>query len=630
MHHDQDRFKLFSRRASIIAGGKLALISALVGRLYYLQVLEEDRYRMLADENRINLRLLPPPRGRILDRDGAPLAINSRNYRVLVVAEQSPDLGKTLDALGRIVQISDHDRRRIEREVRRKRRFVPVTVAENLDWETVARIEVNAPDLPGVSIDVGQSRYYPYYQEAAHLLGYVAAVSEEELTGDPVLELPGFRIGKSGAERQYDLEMRGKAGTTQLEVNALGRVIRELKRQEGQPGNDVELSIDIELQRAASQRLGDESAAAVVLDVRSGEVLAMASTPSFDPNAFNQGISGPDWRALINNPKAPLINKPIAGQYAPGSTFKMIVALAALEAGLVSPDERFFCSGHMDMGNARFHCWKREGHGWMDMREGIKQSCDVYFYEIAKKVGIARIGAMARRFGLGSKLDIDLPGEQPGLIPTRDWKLARIGTPWQRGETVVASIGQGYILTTPLQLAVMTARLATGRAVTPRLTRRLVGPDGAAAGTPTPEFESLGLSEASLSVIRDAMDAATNEVRGTAYGSRIVDSARAMAGKTGTAQVRRITRAERLTGVKKNEDLEWNRRDHALFVAYAPVQTPQFAVAVVIEHGGSGSKAAAPIAHDIMMAAQRLIGPGRSTAEAPAAPVPVPASDREG
>lgn len=622
MHHDQDRFKLFSRRASIIAGGQLALVSALVGRLYYLQVLQEDRYRMLADENRINLRLLPPPRGRILDRDGVPLAINSRNYRVLVVAEQSPDLGRTLDALGRILPISEHDRRRIEREVRRKRRFVPVTVAENLDWETVARIEVNAPDLPGVSIDVGQSRYYPYYQEAAHLLGYVAAVSEAELTGDPVLELPGFRIGKSGVERQYDRAMRGKAGNTQLEVNALGRVIRELKRQEGQPGHDVELSIDIELQRAVSQSLSEQSAAAVVLDVRNGEVLAMASTPSFDPNAFNQGISGPDWRALVDNPKAPLINKPVAGQYAPGSTFKMIVALAALEAGVIAPSDRFFCEGYMDLGNARFHCWKRHGHGSMDLRNGIKQSCDVYFYEVAKKVGIARIAAMARRFGLGKALDIDLPGEQPGLIPTRDWKLARIGTPWQRGETVVASIGQGYILTTPLQLAVMTARIATGRAVTPRLTRRLVGPEGAESEVaPTPAFGSLGISEASLAAVRDALDAATNEPRGTAYGSRIREASLAMAGKTGTAQVRRISRAERLAGVIKNEDLEWRRRDHALFVAYAPTQAPRFAVAVVVEHGGSGSRAAAPIARDIMQAAHRLVGPGRRTADAgPPAP----------
>ncbi|MEX2643099.1 MAG: penicillin-binding protein 2 [Acetobacterales bacterium] len=611
MHNDQDRFKLFTRRASILAGGQLALVSALVGRLYYLQVLQEDRYRMLADENRISLRLLPPPRGRILDREGVPLAVNSRNYRVLLVAEQSPSLARTLDALGRIIPIGEHDRRRIEREVRRKRPFVPVTVAENLGWEQVAQIEVNAPDLPGISIDVGQSRFYPYYEEAAHVIGYVAAVAEEELTGDPVLELPGFRIGKSGIEREYDGAMRGKAGTTQLEVNALGRVIRELKRQDGQPGDDVELTLDIDLQRAVSRRLGNDSAAAVVMDVRSGEVLAMSSTPSFDPNSFNQGISSTEWRALSTNMKAPLINKPVSGQYAPGSTFKMIVALAGLEAGLVAPDDRFYCRGWMDMGNARFHCWKRHGHGWMDMHEGIKQSCDVYFYELAKKVGIARIGAMSRRFGLGGTVGIDLPGEQAGLIPTREWKMARVGTPWQRGETVVAAIGQGYILTTPLQLAVMSARLATGRAVTPRLTRRLIGPDGDTRLPETPEFPPLGLSEPALAVVRDAMDAVTNHSRGTAYRSRIAEPEFAMAGKTGTAQVRRITRAERLTGVRKNEDLEWRQRDHALFVAFAPVKTPRYAAAVVVEHGGSGSTTAAPIVRDILLEAQRLDPGGR-------------------
>ncbi len=601
MHWDNDRVKLFTRRAAILGGVQMALMGSLVGRMYYLQVLQADRYRMLADENRINLRLLPPPRGRILDRLGSPLAVNSQNYRVLVVREQTPDLAATLDALGRIIPLSQAERERIVREARRRRSFVPVTVRENLSWREVARIEVNAPDLPGVTIDVGQSRYYPHGEVAAHVLGYVAAVSEDDLTGDPVLELPGFRIGKSGIEKVYDLNLRGKAGNTQLEVNALGRIIRELSRQEGEPGADVTLTVDIELQRFVIERLDADSGAAVVMDVHTGEVIAMASNPSFDPNAFNRGLSADEWRGLTSNLRSPLINKAVGGHYAPGSTFKMMVALAALESGVVEPQQRFFCKGYVDLGTSRFHCWKKHGHGWMDMRNGIKQSCDVYFYELAKRVAIDRIGAMARRFGLGSKVGVDTSGERPGLIPTRDWKRGATGVAWQPGETLVAGIGQGYVLTTPMQLATMTARLVNGGiAVTPTLTRRLDGVPPAAR-----EFASIGVSEPSLRMIRGAMDAVTNERRGTAYRARIKEAGMEMGGKTGTSQVRRITKAERERGIKKNEELPWQERDHALFVGYAPTEAPRYAVAVVVEHGGGGSKAAAPIARDVLIETQR-------------------------
>lgn len=590
----------------MLAAGNGVLISALAGRLYYLQVMESERYATLADENRINLRLLAPPRGRIVDRLGRPVAVNRQDYRVFLIAEQANDVDATLRALGSLVEISENERNRVLKELGRKRKFVPVTVRDGLDWETVARIEVNSPDLPGISIDEGQSRHYPQGEIAAHLVGYVAAVSEEELTGDPLLEIPDFRIGKAGIEKIYDLALRGTGGSSEVEVNSVGRVIRELGRKEGQPGSDIALTLDLDLQRLALERLESESGAAVVLDVHTGEVLAMASTPGFDPNAFNRGLSHEEWKALITNPRAPLTNKAIAGTYAPGSTFKIAVALAALEKGAITPDTRFSCFGHLKLGDAKFHCWKKWGHGSMDLREAISQSCDVYFYEVAKRTGIDQITATANRLGLGKTLGIDLPNERAGLLPDRNWKMATIGTPWQIGETLIAGIGQGYVLATPLQLAVMTARVANGGyAVKPRLTRATTKPgdqESESAGS----YEDMGLLPAHLQVVREGMTRVVNGPRGTARSAAIKEPGMGMAGKTGTSQVRRITKAEREAGVFKNEDLPWERRDHALFVGYAPVDAPRYAVAVIVEHGGGGSKVAAPIARDILIAAQRL------------------------
>ncbi len=600
MNRDNDRHKQFNRRTLFLAGGKAVLLSALGGRMYYLQVIESDRYKTLAEENRINLHLLAPPRGRIIDRFGIPLADNQQNFRVLLISEDAPDVAATLDILGQIISISDRERRRILRDVKRKRSFVPVTVRENLNWEQVAKIEFNAPDLPGVLIDVGRSRDYPFAQEMAHVLGYVAAVSPKDITGDPLLEIPGFRVGKAGLEKIHEARLRGRSGSSQVEVNAFGRVIRELSRQEGQPGVEVGLTIDIGLQRMVSERLGEESAASVVLDVHSGDVLAMASTPSFDPNLFNTGLSAKDWHALVSNPKAPLTNKTIAGRYSPGSTFKMVVLLAALEKGVVGPDNKIFCPGFLELGNAKFHCWRKHGHGAVDAKRAIVESCDVYFYEVAKRTGIKRIAEMARRFGMGEKLGVDLPGEQAGLIPTPKWKRGALDAPWQLGETVIAGIGQGYVLTTPLQLAVMTARLANGgMAVKPRLTRALPG------AAEAPKIESLGLTPQYLALVREAMGDVANMPQGTAFRSRITEPGMEMAGKTGTVQVRRISRSERDKGVLKNKDLPWKERDHSLFVGFAPVHAPRYAVAVVVEHGGGGSKVAAPIGADILREAQK-------------------------
>ena len=611
-NRDTDRYRTLTRRVMVLGGIKLGLLSTLVARMYYLQVVQSARYAMLADENRISLRLVAPSRGVITDRTGVPLATNQQNYRVVLVQERTRDVEASLNQLAQIVPLSDTDRRRILRELQRKRRFVPVTVRENLTWDQVSQIEINTPDLPGVSIEVGEIRNYPFGEATAHILGYVGQVSMSEIQGDPVLSLPGFRIGKAGIEKHWEKDLRGVAGTSQLEVNAVGRVIRELSRNEGQPGRELTLTLDVALQQFTQKRLSEElSACAVVMDVHTGGIYAMASNPSFDPNRFSTGINAELWEELLANPTAPLANKTSAGQYSPGSTFKTVVALAALEAGVVGPHHSVFCPGWMDLGDHRFHCWKKGGHGTVDMYDALRQSCDTYFYDLARRLGIDRIAEMAHRFGLGEPAGIDMPGERPGLVPSRAWKQATLGSPWQQGESLVAAIGQGYVLATPLQLAVMCARLVNGGyAVKPHLVKQVK--QGAVEQTMWPV---IGVQKQNLDVIVQGMNLVVNHQHGTAYRARIAEPGMEMGGKTGTSQVRRITMAERSTGVVKNEDLPWRERDHALFIAFAPVDAPRYAVAAVVEHGGGGSAVAAPIVRDILLECQRR-DPARSTVNA--------------
>jgi penicillin-binding protein 2 len=593
---EEQRRGIFTRRALALGIGQLGLFGLLATRLYRLQSEDGERYATLAEENRVSARLIPPPRGRVLDRTGRVVAGNRLNWRALLVAEQTQDVGATLETFSRIVPLQEHERARIERELRRRRRFVPVTVREFLSWEEMARIEVNAPDLPGILIDVGTTRQYPEAAHLAHMVGYVAPPAERDMDGDPLLELPGIRVGRSGLERHHDQVLRGRAGAVQLEVNAVGRVIRELERREGVPGQDVQISVDAELQKTIRGKI-EEGTSVVVLDARNGEVLAMASQPSFDPNLFNSGVSAAQWREWTRNRATPLINKTTNGLYAPGSTFKMIVALAALEARVVTPGERIGCPGYMDLGDSRFHCWNRHGHGGVDMRGGLKHSCDVYFYDIARRTGIDRIAAMANRFGLGVDLEIELPGSRRGLVPTRAWRMAQ-GKPWNLGDTVVHGIGQGFYQLTPLSLATMAARLATGRAVQPHLTHTIGGRP--VRGTKAEDWPSLGIPERDLRLMREGMWAVVNEEGGTARTSRLPAALGAMAGKTGSVQVRRVSREQRERGFKvENQPREW--RPHALFVAYAPYDNPQYAVSVVVEHGMSGSGAAAPLARDVLV-----------------------------
>ena len=595
--------RTIGRRTLVMGAVQLGVVGALGWRLRSMQVEQADQFRLLAEENRINIRLLAPQRGLIFDRNGRPIADNEQNYRVVMVREDAGDVGEVLAKLTEIVDIDPDDLARAMEEMQRRSPFVPVTIADRLSWEDVAQINLNTPALPGIQAEVGLSRVYPWGADLAHVVGYVGPVSDYDLSRindtDPLLQIPKFQIGKTGAENKLEKTLRGSAGTRQIEVNAAGRIMRELDRREGDAGKDIQLTIDSRLQSYAQARLDGESCGAVVIDLENGDLRAIASAPAFDPNLFVRGISVPDWTALNEDKYRPLAAKAVQGTYPPGSTFKMVTLMAAVEAGLVAPDETVYCPGYTDVFNIRFHCWKRGGHGNINLHESLKQSCDCYYYEIAQRIGIDKMAEMARKLGLGVRHDLPLSAVAEGLAPDKDWKSRVRGEDWRIGDTVNASIGQGYVLASPLQLAVMTARIATGREVTPRLIRLI---DGVAQ--PSGLGESLGINENTLRRVRASMNDVCNHRRGTAYRSRIIDDAHKMAGKTGTSQVRRITPEERAAGVTKNEDLPWERRDHALFVGFAPYDNPRYAVSVVVEHGGGGSAAAAPIARDILLQAQ--------------------------
>ncbi|MER2520676.1 MAG: penicillin-binding protein 2 [Bdellovibrionales bacterium] len=602
---DNERSRLFTRRAVLVGAMQTGLFAVLAGRVYYLEIVEGEKFRTLAEENRINLRLIAPRRGQILDRFGTPLAVNQQSFRVVLLPEQVKDLNGLLDRLGGFVELSESDRKRIARDIRNADNFNAVLVKSNLTRDQIDALALHSLDLPGAEIDVDEVRAYPYGAATSHVLGYIGVVSAKEKKdidddGNSVLAIPGFRVGKNGIEKQRDLDLRGEAGHVQMEVNARGSVVRELARHDASSGKDIALGLDIGLQQYAQQRLArEESAAVVVMDIKTGEVRIMVSQPGFDPNLFTYGISQEDWDELNNDEHTPLMNKAISGSYAPGSTIKPIVALAGLDADMLNPANKVFCPGYYEIGTYRFHCWKRGGHGHVNMREAIAESCDTYFYELGHRIGVDRIQAMAKRFGLGQKLGIDMPHERPGLLPTKTWKLASQGQAWQQGETLVAAIGQGYMLATPLQLAVMTARIASGGlAVEPRMAAARAS-SNSEPSQPSP-WSSLGLDRRHVELVQEALFAVVNEPGGTAYGSRILEEGMEMVGKTGTSQVRRISDSEREDGVLSNDALPWKERDHALFVGYAPDEDPRYAISVIVEHGGSGGHNAAPIAHDIL------------------------------
>lgn len=579
----------------MLGGFKAALMGVIFGRLYYLQVVQSEKYTIMSDQNRISPMVLAPERGRLLDRNGVPISLNVPTYVIEMVMEEEPNTDVVLERVKSLTSLSEERIKDLKRKQHHQRSFLASTVLEDITWEELARVELNLPDLGGVSVSEQQKRHYPFGGIAANVLGYVAPPSKEEVEKTPLFAQPGFRVGKAGLEKQYDERLQGVAGIVHQEVNAAGRVVRELDRMLSIPGMDLETTIDIDLQSFAYQRLSSQlSGAAIVLDVDTGGILAMASVPGYDPSVFYRGIDRDAWRDLSSDDYRPLINKAVSGLYAPGSTFKPMTALAILRAG-VDPVERVTCNGVYTLGNARFHCWKRQGHGSVDMIGALQHSCDVYFYEMSRRAGIDVIADVANQFGLGASTNVDLPAEQPGTIPTTAWKKANFEEGWQQGETLVSAIGQGFVLATPLQLALMTARLANGGL--------LVSPHFVAPDEPS-MAEKLNIPAEHLRVVTEGMWRVTNDPKGTAFSSRITMPGMEMAGKTGTSQVRRISMRERNSGVIKNDDLPWPRRDHALFIAFAPVRKPKFACAVVVEHGGGGSAIAAPIAKDILIECQ--------------------------
>ncbi len=610
---------IFTRRALVLMAAQVAALGALGDRLYRLQVADGRKYAALAENNRVSTRELAPPRGWIVDRFGVSLAGNKVNWRALLLAEQTTDASATLDRFSTIIPLDAHERARIDRELKHGRKYIPIVVHDFLSWDDMARIEVNAPDLPGILVDVGTTRMYPLGPVMAHVVGYVAPANERDVAAEPDLALPGMRIGRAGIEQFHDPGLRGAAGSVQMEVNSVGRVMRELDRREGVQGETVGLSIDLGLQQAVLARIGDQPAHAVVMDARNGEVLAMVSTPSFDPTLFDSGVSQAQWEQWTGDERTPLINKTIAGLYPPGSTFKPAVAMAALQAGTLAPGDRINCPGYIDVGGIRFHCWAKHGHGSLDLHGGIKFSCDVFFYETARRTGMEAIAAAAHGFGLGAALDIELPHQRIGAIPTPATRRAK-GHHWNGGDTINAGIGQGFVQVTPLQLATYASRIATGRAVQPHLTRAINGvlqPQGLPAHWP-----ELGLPDEHLAALRAGMFAVVNEAHGTAPKARLPLAGIQMAGKTGSAQVRRVSRALRESGHFNSAHLPWEFRPHALFICFAPYDNPRYAAAVVVEHGNAAAEVAAPLARDIMTdtltrdPAERRDAPGQRVADA--------------
>jgi penicillin-binding protein 2 len=609
---DNERSSLFTRRALLLGGAQAALMSALVGRLYQLQVLETQRFATLAEENRVSLRLLPPPRGLIFDRTGQPLAVNRNNFRVVATSDRGRGAELLLDRLDQILNLGEIEKGRLLRELRRSRNAQPVVIRENLGWEEVARLEFNTPDLPGVFIDLGQTRDYPEGTLMSHIIGYTGRVSDEDLNGrdDPLLSLPTMRFGKKGVERAIEDDLRGRAGAVQVEVNAVGRVVRELDRNEGVAGANALLTIDLDLQRLAAERLAEhQSGSVVVMDVVTGDVIVMASTPGFDPNMFARGITQGEWRELLDSPERPLNNKAIQGVYPPGSTYKVVTALAALESKAIDPGTVLPCMGFLMLGDIKFHCWLKGGHGGLSVQGAIANSCDCFFYEAARRAGIDKIAEVAGKLGFGRVSELGMPGESPANLPTRAWKQEKYNIPWQQGDTFNLGIGQGYMTATPLQLAIMTARVANGGyEVQPNLLLAKATPREELAPPPVrdrPAAPSLRFNPKFVDLVRQGMSDVVNaggtagQLQIDAKGQRL-DPAFRFAGKTGTAQVKRITERERDMGITQ-ASLPWHLRHHALFVCFGPVDNPRYACAVIVEHGQAGGATAGPIGRDVLV-----------------------------
>ena len=587
-----------NRRMFILAAAKVVILGGIVSRLFFLQVKENKKYLTLSDKNRIREWKLPPVRGEFKDYFGNIIAGNFEAYQLHIIPEQVEDFRYVITRVKDILDLSDKQFQKVIKKQKEIKSWETLIVADNLNWEKFSKINNQLYDLNGVKPVVSISRNYPYKENYTHILGYVSQANERDILLNTTVKerfVQGLKVGKIGLEKSFENFLIGDNSIERYEVNAYGRRISQLAFKNGNKGETIQLTVDTEVQKFANELLSEKAGSICVMDIFTGEVIAMHSSPSFDPNSFVFGISKDEWQLIRNNPMKPLINKTLSGNYSPGSTIKPIVALSALENNIVSPKFTVNCKGHehpLELYGQKYHCWKKEGHGFVNLREGMKQSCDTYFYEVARKLGVDRLSETAKKFGLGKKVFNNLfENEKNGLIPNTFWKKEILGKNWLLGETIITGIGQGYIQTTPIQLCLMTAQIANGGyKIYPKIVLKKYDED-----LKEDKFQPLVKNSKNIKIVQDAMFSSTNEVRGTSYRSRIDDPKYQFAGKTGTAQVKRITKQDRELDLKTLE-IPYEERDHALYVAYGPYRNPRYAVSILIEHGGSGSSVAAPIA----------------------------------
>ena len=586
-----EKNQILSRRMVGLVILFFILILIILSRLFYLQILQGDKYFLLAEKNRLSTRLTMPLRGNIFDRNGVKLAENTKTFQAVLIREEAEDYLKTLQNFLTLIPLDEDEVDRIKNELKYKRAFMPVRLKDNLTSDEMVKLQLNMPDLPGVQIEEGMMRLYPAGKGNTFVLGYVSLLTERDVSPkDPLLDLPGYRIGRTGIEKSQENALKGEPGLRQSEVNAFGRTVDVLEETLPLSGQDLVLTIDSRLQNYATDLLSKYAASAIVINVQTGEILVLVSTPSYDNNLFTTPISHKQWSNLLNDPHRPLQNKAITGLYSPGSIFKLVVGLAGLESGVINPNKKINCTGKTKLGEQLFHCWKREGHGPLTFEEAIMHSCDVYFYEVAQKIGAEKITETAQKLGFGQAVNIGLLGESTGLVPTPEWKKKKYNDSWRTGDTLNLSIGQGFLTATPLQIVTAVARIAGGKNIHPTLFKSEIEKDP----------KKLSFNPSYLKLLRDGMYDVVNKQGGTAFSSRFNYNGKRMAGKTATTQVRRITIQERAKGIIAQEDLPEKYRDHAIFAAFTPTNEPKYAAIVFVEHGGGGSKTAAPLMKQLL------------------------------
>ena len=587
-----------NRRMFILAAAKVVILGGIISRLFFLQIKENKKYLTLSDKNRIREWKLPPVRGDFKDYFGNTIAGNFEAYQLHIIPEQVENFRYTINRIKKILDLSDKQFQKIIKKQKEIKSWETLIVADNLSWKNFSKVNNHLYDLNGVKPIISISRNYPYKENYTHILGYVSQANEKDISTSEIIKdkfVQGLKVGKIGLEKSFENSLIGDNSIERYEVNAYGRRINQLAFKSGDQGKTIKLTIDTEIQKLANQLLVGKAGSICVMDIFTGHVIAMHSSPSFDPNSFVFGISQDEWQLIRNNPMKPLVNKTLSGNYSPGSTIKPIVALSALENGIINTNFTVKCTGKTEMYGQTYHCWKKKGHGFVSLRNAMKQSCDSYFYEIARRLGVDKLSETAKKFGLGKEVFGDLFNiEKKGLIPNTQWKKDTLGKGWLLGETIITGIGQGYIQTTPIQLCLMTAQIANGgHKIYPQI---VVNND--IKNQPNDKYKKLYKSYKNIKIIQDAMFGSTNEVMGTSYRSRINDPKYQFAGKTGTAQVKKITEKDRLLDLKTFE-IPYEERDHALYIAFGPYKNPRYALSILVEHGGNGSTTAAPMAKEL-------------------------------